>query len=197
MTARLDGTPDFGSKNREASPLVKAYGEAGEGTSMKITYSIHATRAGRTVIAESAGEVLGVFLGEDAEHELRAEFPLARQTSPTAFSRRVVAAIDAGENSPPLRFTGTPFQRRVWAAIMQIPRGQVMSYKDLALRAEATLAWRAVAGACASNKIAVLVPCHRVVPSRGMPGAYRWGADTKALLLEQEGMIFKSASSES
>lgn len=197
MTARSDGTPDFESKNREAFFLVKVYDKAGEEADISITYSIHTTRAGRTVIAESTGEVWGVFLGEDAEHELRAEFPLARQTSPTAFSRRVVAAIDAGEASPPLRFTGTPFQRRVWDAIMQIPRGQVMSYKDLALRAEAPLAWRAVAGACASNNIAVLVPCHRVVPSRGMPGAYRWGADTKALLLEQEGTIFKSASSES
>lgn len=114
-------------------------------------------------------EVCGIFLGWDAEHELLAEFPLARQTTQTAFSRRVVTAIETGGDLLPLRFRGPPFQCRVWNAIMQIPQGQVESYKDLAVRANApsqararptrSRCWSRVTGSCQAASPALVKAC--------------------------------------
>ena len=87
----------------------------------------------------------------------------------------------------PVRLVGTPFQERVWQALREIPPGSTMSYAEVAERIGAPRAVRAVANACASNRLAVAVPCHRVVRQDGHLSGYRWGVARKRELLRREG----------
>lgn len=80
----------------------------------------------------------------------------------------------------------TQFTKDVWEAIMHIPSGTTVSYKDLAIKMGKPNAVRAVASACAKNNLALLIPCHRVIRSDGELGLYRWGADLKRRILESE-----------
>ena len=82
---------------------------------------------------------------------------------------------------------GTAFQLRVWQALRAIPRGETKSYSQLARELGNAGATRAVARACALNRVAIVVPCHRVVGASGSPTGYRWGIDRKRQLLEAEG----------
>ena len=86
----------------------------------------------------------------------------------------------------PLALRGTPFQQRVWQALRAIPPGETVSYTELARRLGLPHGARAVASACASNRIAVAVPCHRVVRADGELGGYRWGLARKQALLQRE-----------
>lgn len=88
-----------------------------------------------------------------------------------------VASADVG---------GTDFQRQVWQALLQIPSGQTVSYAELAARIGRPDATRAVANAVARNRLACVIPCHRVVRKDGSTGGYRWGTDRKRSLLERE-----------
>jgi AraC family transcriptional regulator of adaptative response/methylated-DNA-[protein]-cysteine methyltransferase len=95
--------------------------------------------------------------------------------------------MDAGSSlDVPLDLHGTAFQQQVWQALREVPAGQTVSYAGLAARLKSPTAARAVARACASNPLAVLVPCHRVVRSDGGLGGYRWGVQRKQQLLEAE-----------
>jgi AraC family transcriptional regulator, regulatory protein of adaptative response / methylated-DNA-[protein]-cysteine methyltransferase len=85
-----------------------------------------------------------------------------------------------------LDLRGTEFQQRVWRVLLTIPAGETLSYAALAARLGMPRGSRAVAAACAANRIAVAVPCHRVVRSDGSPSGYRWGAKRKLALLERE-----------
>ncbi len=86
----------------------------------------------------------------------------------------------------PLDVRGTAFQQRVWRALREIPAGSTASYTEVARRIGAPKAVRAVAHACASNAIAVAIPCHRVVRNDGALSGYRWGVERKRALLERE-----------
>jgi AraC family transcriptional regulator of adaptative response/methylated-DNA-[protein]-cysteine methyltransferase len=86
----------------------------------------------------------------------------------------------------PLDLKGTVFQQRVWQALREIPRGQTMSYTKLAQALGKPNATRAVARACATNPVAVLVPCHRVVRADGNLAGYRWGLERKRKLLQRD-----------
>ena len=86
----------------------------------------------------------------------------------------------------PLDIQGTAFQHQVWAALQDIQPGTTVSYGEIARQIGNPKAARAVAGACASNNIAVAIPCHRVVRSNGEMGGYRWGVERKRVLLERE-----------
>jgi AraC family transcriptional regulator of adaptative response/methylated-DNA-[protein]-cysteine methyltransferase len=86
----------------------------------------------------------------------------------------------------PLDVRGTAFQERVWQALRDIPVGETVSYSELAEKIGSPNAVRAVAGACAANKIAVAIPCHRVVRQDGDLSGYRWGVERKAELLARE-----------
>ena len=96
------------------------------------------------------------------------------------FFRATLSSVDR------LNLQGTDFQRRVWAAIASIPAGEVRSYSELAAMLGQPTAARAVASACARNTLALLVPCHRVVPASGGVGQYRWGSALKERLLRYE-----------
>src|SRR5690606_21221584 len=104
------------------------------------------------------------------------------------FVRKALAHLEgyAPALDLPLDAGGTTFQRRVWAALAAIPPGETRSYHDIAEMIGSPGAARAVARACAANRVAVAVPCHRVVRSDGKPGGYRWGAERKQRLLLQE-----------
>jgi AraC family transcriptional regulator of adaptative response/methylated-DNA-[protein]-cysteine methyltransferase len=91
------------------------------------------------------------------------------------------------EAAPAVDVAGTEFQRQVWEALRQIPRGATLSYGELAAAVGRPGAARAVGRAVASNPLAVLVPCHRVLPATGGQGGYRWGVSRKAALLAWEG----------
>ncbi|HQO54436.1 MAG TPA: methylated-DNA--[protein]-cysteine S-methyltransferase, partial [Ottowia sp.] len=87
----------------------------------------------------------------------------------------------------PLDVRGSAFQQRVWQALRAVPAGQTLSYAELARRIGQPRAARAVARACASNVLAVAIPCHRVVRGDGALAGYRWGVARKQALLESEG----------
>lgn len=96
-------------------------------------------------------------------------------------------AADPQAGQPwPLDLQGTPFQLAVWRALREIPAGSTCSYAELATRLGRPSAARAVAGACAANAVAVLVPCHRVVRADGSLSGYRWGVARKQALLATE-----------
>ncbi|MGH7991863.1 MAG: methylated-DNA--[protein]-cysteine S-methyltransferase, partial [Limisphaerales bacterium] len=105
---------------------------------------------------------------------------------------RVVAKVVGFVEAPkvgldlPLDVRGTAFQQRVWKALREIPVGSTLSYSDIAKHIGSPSAVRAVAGACASNQIAIAIPCHRVVRTNGDLSGYRWGVERKRALLTLE-----------
>jgi AraC family transcriptional regulator of adaptative response/methylated-DNA-[protein]-cysteine methyltransferase len=147
---------------------------------------------GRVLIAWTTRGVCEVALGDDGsalEAELRAHFPKARfeRCDPPEWARAVVQAVEHGSTVDlPLDIRGTAFQERVWQALRTIPRGETRSYSELAEALGAGSASRAVAHACARNKLAVLVPCHRVLRRDGTMSGYRWGVERKRALLDRE-----------
>jgi AraC family transcriptional regulator of adaptative response/methylated-DNA-[protein]-cysteine methyltransferase len=172
-----------------------AYRRGGEG--MHLRYSDVETALGRALVAVSDRGVCAVLLGDDPaalEAELRGEFPNARlervDDGRDAFLaprlRDVADALAGRRGGVPVELVGTAFQQRVWDALMRIPPGETTSYAELAAALGAPRAARAVAGACAANRVAVLVPCHRVIRGDGTPGGYRWGLPRKRALLDAE-----------
>ena len=133
---------------------------------------------------------------KEAEASLRAEFPAAELRRDPSLSRLVDAALqmvregsDLSENRGmpgALDLRGTVFQLRVWQALRQIPRGETRSYSEVARDMGEPTATRAVARACAMNRVALVVPCHRVVGASGSLTGYRWGVERKRALLEME-----------
>ena len=130
----------------------------------------------------------------EAECSLREEFPLAAVRRDASLSMLVDAALESVRDGSDLGrsrlesldLRGTAFQLRVWQALRQIPRGETRSYSELARELGEPKATRAVARACALNRVAVVVPCHRVVGASGALTGYRWGVERKKALLEAE-----------
>ena len=170
-----------------------AYRSGGAGTA--IGYATADTPVGRVLVAATERGVCAVTLGDDDDGlvaGLRAEFPGAHIEPGAAGVARWVAAVVASVaggadlGAVPVDLRGTAFQQRVWRALRDIPRGRTSSYADVARAIGRPGAARAVAGACAANKVALVVPCHRVVRGGGEPGGYRWGAARKRALLAAE-----------
>ena len=128
----------------------------------------------------------------EAEADLRQRFPqaevVAASAEMAATLRQVVGFIQEPRAALdlPLDLRGTAFQRRVWQALLAIPLGETRSYGQVAAAIGAPRAVRAVATACASNKVALAVPCHRVVAGNGGLAGYRWGIERKRALLARE-----------
>jgi AraC family transcriptional regulator, regulatory protein of adaptative response / methylated-DNA-[protein]-cysteine methyltransferase len=129
-----------------------------------------------------------------APESLQKRFPRAQIESVDQRKLRwvkdVVTRIDEprAATALPLDIRGTAFQTRVWRALERIPSGKTLSYAEVARRIHAPTSTRAVAAACASNALAVVIPCHRVVGSSGKLTGYRWGLDRKRKLLLREGL---------
>lgn len=166
------------------------------GTGVSIHYTAVPTSLGMLLVAVTERGVCSVSLGEDEAmlvNALREEYPRARLERSTDARDRLVDAVVAhveGTTSTsdlPLDIRATAFQWQVWRALQRIPEGATRSYQAIAEELGRPTAARAVARACASNRVAVLIPCHRVVRGDGALGGYRWGIARKAALLAREG----------
>ncbi len=161
-----------------------------------IRHGIGRSALGLVLVAATARGVCAIMLGEDQAAlvaELQSRFPRAHlQAAGPGFEdwvEQVVAHVDAPQQALalPLDIQGTAFQRRVWEVLQTIKPGTTLSYAEVASQLGEPKAVRAVAGACAANKLAVAVPCHRVIGSDGAITGYRWGVNRKRALLQREG----------
>jgi AraC family transcriptional regulator of adaptative response/methylated-DNA-[protein]-cysteine methyltransferase len=165
------------------------------GTGAEIRFAVAQCSLGAILVASSKKGICAISLGDDPEalvRELEERFPKAHLIGADAAFERTVAKVIAFVERPdvgldlPLDVRGTAFQERVWRALRKIPAGRSVTYSELADRIGEPAAVRAVAGACASNTIAVAIPCHRVVRKGGALSGYRWGVARKRALLERE-----------
>jgi len=165
------------------------------GCNEEIRFAVGQSSLGAFLVASSAKGVVSILLGDDPEtlvRNLQDRFPKASLIGADkdyeTLIARVIASIEAPERrfDLPLDVRGTAFQQRVWRALQEIPAGQTASYADIARRIKAPKAVRAVAGACAANNHAVVIPCHRVVRSDGALSGYAWGVERKRQLLDRE-----------
>lgn len=169
-----------------------AYRRGGRGE--RVRFATAPTAAGALLVAVTDRGVCAVSLGDDdaaLERALRRELPAAEVARDdgglAAWLSAIARQVEGGPPADvPLDLRGTAFQLRVWRALREIPPGETRSYGALAAAVGDPRAARAVARACASNRLAVVVPCHRVVPAAGGPGGYRWGTPRKRALLEAE-----------
>jgi AraC family transcriptional regulator of adaptative response/methylated-DNA-[protein]-cysteine methyltransferase len=166
------------------------------GADTDIRFAVGQTSLGAILVAESDRGIVAVTLGDDPDglvRDLQDRFPKARLIGGDAgFEARVAQVVGAVEHPGtgidlPLDIRGTAFQQRVWRALRQIPAGKTVTYADLAEKIGDPKAVRAVAGACAANSLAVLIPCHRVIRTDGSLSGYRWGVERKRGLLMREG----------
>lgn len=173
------------------APKSWAKGGAGE----RLRYACRVSSLGLVLVASTERGVASIMLGDEEDTllaDLHARFPRAELVpADQAFSDTVAAAVRLVErpDAPsdlPLDIRGTAFQERVWDVLRRVPPGETLSYAELAERLGAPRAIRAVAGACAANKIALAIPCHRIVGKDGSLTGYRWGTERKRALLERE-----------
>jgi AraC family transcriptional regulator of adaptative response/methylated-DNA-[protein]-cysteine methyltransferase len=166
------------------------------GVGVTIHYTAVPTTLGLLLVAVTERGICSVSLGDDEAtlvDALRAEFPAADLVRTTDARDRLVDAVvahvegSARADDLPLDLRATAFQWQVWRALQRIPEGATRTYQEVARELGQPSAARAVARACASNRIAVLIPCHRVVRGDGGLGGYRWGMARKAALLAREG----------
>src|SRR5882762_3849831 len=179
--------------NAQLGMTPATYARGGAGT--EIAYAVVPCSLGRLLVAATPRGVCRVSLGDNAtalEADLAAEFPAAQIRKDRSTLEDAVTAIlgylDGREPhlALPLDIRATAFQRRVWQELQRIPYGETRSYADVAKRIGRPTASRAVARACATNPVAIVIPCHRVVKEGGDLGGYRWGLARKKALIAQE-----------
>ncbi|MDX1433947.1 MAG: methylated-DNA--[protein]-cysteine S-methyltransferase [Gammaproteobacteria bacterium] len=163
------------------------------GAGLDIGYGVHDSPFGRCLIMHTARGVCGLaFLEEDDAHDTLAElsgrFARARIREDRATGAALAARIFDRAAGEPLRLllAGTPFQIKVWEALLSIPAGTVTTYRALAERVGSPGAARAVGQAVGANPIGYLIPCHRVIRHSGALGGYRWGPGRKLAMLSAE-----------
>ena len=165
------------------------------GANAEIRFAIGQCSLGAILVACSEKGICAILLGDDADRlarDLQDQFPNARLIGDDPDFANLVAQVVGFVEAPgqgldlPLDVRGTAFQQRVWDALRKSPVGSTASYSEIAERIGSPKAVRAVAQACASNKIALAIPCHRVVRNDGALSGYRWGVERKRALLERE-----------
>ncbi len=190
----------YGSPSRvyEAAPTGKGVTPSRYrrgGTGMRIEYSTVSSALGRVLVAATADGVCAVKLGDSDTslvRDLRREYPSADlHANVKARTEWVKAIVDhLGGVAPsldlPIDVQATAFQWKVWRALQKIPFGETRTYSTVAKAIGQPTAARAVARACATNPVCLIVPCHRVIPAAGGTGGYRWGAERKERLLSAE-----------
>lgn len=168
------------------------------GANTEIRFAIGECSLGAILVAQSGRGVCAILLGDDPDglaRSLQDYFPRTRLISGDSVFKQLMATVVNFVEAPglglnlPLDMHGTAFQKRVWQALCEIPVGQIASYTEIAHRVGAPKSARAVAGACAANVLAVAIPCHRVVRSNGNLSGYRWGAERKRALLDNEARV--------
>jgi len=165
---------------------------------VSIRFGLSETTLGLILVAASVRGICAIFLGNGREslvQTLHKRFPKA-EIFPAAgddagFARLLDDVARLAEHPEtdfghPLDICGTAFQQRVWQALREVAPGETASYAEIARRIGVPRAVRAVAGACAANLIAIVIPCHRIVRGDGSLSGYRWGVGRKRALLERE-----------
>ncbi|GGP20051.1 bifunctional DNA-binding transcriptional regulator/O6-methylguanine-DNA methyltransferase Ada [Silvimonas iriomotensis] len=190
----------FGSSGRfyekSAEMLgMKPKGYQRGGAGVAIRFGVGQCALGAILVAATEQGVCSILLGDDPDalvRDLQDRFPNASLSGADAAFEQWMAQVIGFVDHPaaglalPLDIRGTAFQQRVWQALRAIPPGQTVSYAEIAERIGQPRAVRAVAQACAANKLAVAIPCHRVVRNDGGLSGYRWGVERKRALLERE-----------
>lgn len=165
------------------------------GIAAPIRYTFTHSPLGRMLIAATGKGICSIQFAdsdEELEQSLRQEFPYALRRRNDAdlakFAQTVLEKMRGSEpaESLPLDIRATAFQRRVWSHLQSLSAGETKSYSEVAKAIRRPSAVRAVARACASNPVAIAIPCHRVVRSDGESGGYRWGIQRKEKLLQME-----------
>jgi AraC family transcriptional regulator of adaptative response/methylated-DNA-[protein]-cysteine methyltransferase len=187
----------YESSDRTLGMTPATYRKGGLGA--EIDYAIVDSDYGRLLVAATEKGICAVCLGEDdrrLERQLAEDFPAAEiRRSDARLGPRAKAVLARlygrkptamGARDVPLDISGTAFQWKVWRALTEIPEGTTLTYGELAARLGQPGAARAVGRACATNPVAIVVPCHRAVGTRGALTGYRWGVDRKRRLLEAE-----------
>jgi AraC family transcriptional regulator of adaptative response/methylated-DNA-[protein]-cysteine methyltransferase len=193
------GSRVYEHSNRLLGMTPASYRAGGLGASIR--YTTTDTPLGRLLVATTARGICSVTLGDDdgeLEQRLRREFPQAelervdagREEWLDAVIARIAAELGwtdaAAPALPPLDVAATAFQWRVWDALTRIPAGSTRSYGEIAAELGIPKAARAVGQACGNNRVALIVPCHRVVREDGSIGGWRWGVERKRELLARE-----------
>jgi AraC family transcriptional regulator, regulatory protein of adaptative response / methylated-DNA-[protein]-cysteine methyltransferase len=190
----------FGSSSRLYENVSEKLGMtpktyAGKGKNMTINYTITDCELGKLLVARTPRGVCAVTFGDDEKtlaENLFNEYKNAAITEDNAGLKEFVEAVLANLNGTnkslelPLDVQATVFQMRVWELLRKIPYGETVSYSDMAEKLGNKNAVRAVAAACASNRVALVIPCHRVVGKSGALSGYRWGVERKKAILEKE-----------
>jgi AraC family transcriptional regulator, regulatory protein of adaptative response / methylated-DNA-[protein]-cysteine methyltransferase len=186
-------TPFYQQSKQSLGMSPSSFKNGGSGA--RIFYAIRETHLGWLLVAATETGVCAIEFGDshsDLEASLHSRFSQAEIIAGHPVYENWVQSVLSYLDHPnsglnlPLDIRGTAFQQQVWQAVQEIPIGETISYTELARRVGHPKAVRAAAGACASNKIAVAIPCHRVVRSDGSLSGYRWGIERKRKLLERE-----------
>ncbi|ROT99815.1 bifunctional DNA-binding transcriptional regulator/O6-methylguanine-DNA methyltransferase Ada [Marinobacter sp. R17] len=184
----------FYNESSEVLGMTPSRYRAG-GPDSRIRFAVGACSLGAVLVAQSQTGICAILLGDDPEvlvRDLQDRFPAADLAPGDPDFESVVSQVVGFVEAPelgldlPLDIRGTAFQRRVWDVLRQIPPGQTLSYTEVAERIGSPTSVRAVAGACAANRLACAIPCHRVVRNDGGLSGYRWGVERKRRLLEHE-----------
>ncbi|WP_426139421.1 bifunctional DNA-binding transcriptional regulator/O6-methylguanine-DNA methyltransferase Ada [Pseudomonas sp. DWP3-1-2] len=169
------------------------YRDAGANT--EIRFAVGECSLGAILVAQSGLGVCAILLGDDPHaliRDFQDQFRNATLIGADPDFEQLVARVVGFVEAPsmgldlPLDLRGTAFQQRVWTALKNIPPGTTASYAEIARRLGAPKSFRAVAQACGANRLAVAIPCHRVVRSDGNLSGYRWGVERKRQLLDRE-----------
>jgi AraC family transcriptional regulator of adaptative response/methylated-DNA-[protein]-cysteine methyltransferase len=165
------------------------------GTNEEIKFAVGQTSLGAILVASSKKGVASILLGDDPDElvrNLQDRFSNAHLIGADRDYEALVARVVGFVEAPrvgldlPLDVRGTAFQQRVWQALRNIPVGETVCYAEIARRIGSPLAARAVASACAANKLAIAIPCHRVVRNDGSLSGYAWGVERRRALLDRE-----------
>jgi AraC family transcriptional regulator of adaptative response/methylated-DNA-[protein]-cysteine methyltransferase len=179
--------------DRQLGMTPGTYGRGGKG--MRLVYGLAQSSLGRVLVAATERGISAVYLGDDdraLEKALHEEYPAAamrrRETALGPWLASALKIVEGKKTSAdlPLDILATAFQWRVWQALREIPSGETRSYREVAAAIGEPTAARAVARACSTNRVSVLIPCHRVVASDGSTSGYRWGVERKRALLARE-----------
>lgn len=162
------------------------------GRGLEISYGFHPSPFGEALVMQTERGVCGLAFADRGNEEqtledMKARWPQADFVPDQAAARGSVERIFGGEGKLPIVLAGTPWQVKVWEALLRIPSGQLVSYEDVAASVSAPGAMRAVGTAVGRNPISWLIPCHRVLRKSGVLGEYHWGADRKRAMLAYEG----------